>query len=88
MLKMNQLSDELLERHHVLVTTDKPKGRALAGKASSYPFSGILRCGECGAPMVIAGGSSTKYYRCGDAKKRGTSRTSCRSAKTSRAHAC
>jgi site-specific DNA recombinase len=50
----------------------KPKGRARAGKATTYPFSGLLRCAECGAPMAISGGSSQKYYSCSDAKKRGT----------------
>lgn len=41
-------------------------------KATTYPFSGLLRCAECGAPMSICGGSSTKYYSCSDANKRGT----------------
>lgn len=50
----------------------QPKGRALPGKPTSYPLSGLLRCAECGAIMTIYGRSSTKYYRCGDAKKRGT----------------
>jgi len=42
------------------------------GRRTAYPFSGLLRCGACGAPMVIAGGSPTRYYRCSDAQKRGT----------------
>ncbi len=42
------------------------------GKRTSYPFSGLFVCGRCGAQMVICGGSSTKYYRCADASKRGT----------------
>lgn len=50
----------------------QPKGRARAGKATTYPFSGLLRCAECCAPMCISGGSSQKYYSCSDAKKRGT----------------
>jgi site-specific DNA recombinase len=50
-----------------------PKGRAFSGRTTSYPFSGILRCGECGAPMSIYGGTNIhRYYRCGDFKKRGT----------------
>jgi hypothetical protein len=49
-----------------------PKGRAVSGKATSYPFSGLLFCGVCGAPMVISGGSSKQYYRCSDRVKRGT----------------
>lgn len=36
-----------------------------------YPLSGLLVCGACGAPMIIAGGSSARYYRCVDNRKRG-----------------
>lgn len=54
----------------------KRKGKlaklARPGRRTSYPFSGLLACGECGAPMVIIGGSSSRYYRCGDYHKRGT----------------
>ncbi len=50
----------------------KPKGKALPGKSTYYPFSGILRCGVCGAVMTISGGSSARYYKCSAAKKRGT----------------
>ncbi len=50
----------------------EPKGRAAPGKKTTYPFSGLLHCGPCGAPMVIAGGSSARYYRCSHAKNRGT----------------
>lgn len=38
----------------------------------AYLFSGLLRCGACGASMQIRGGSSRMYYRCGDASARGT----------------
>ena len=49
--------------------------QSFSGKRTSYPFSGILRCGECGAPMSIYGGTNVhRYYRCGDFKKRGTCR--------------
>lgn len=46
-------------------------GRA-PGRRTNYPFSGLLTCGACGAPMVIMGGSNDRYYRCGDVHKRGT----------------
>ncbi len=48
------------------------KGGGVAGRRTNYPFSGLLRCGVCGGPMVIIGGSSARYYRCGDQHKRGT----------------
>ncbi|MFI5297403.1 MAG: recombinase family protein [Polyangiales bacterium] len=44
----------------------------VAGRRTSYPFSGILHCGACGAIMQQIGGSTARYYRCGDAHKRGT----------------
>lgn len=34
--------------------------------------SKLLKCGLCGSPMVISGGSSTRRYRCSDYIKRGT----------------
>ncbi len=47
------------------------KGRAKhPGKATVYPTSGVVHC-ECGTSMVIAGGSSARYYRCGANMKRG-----------------
>ena len=49
----------------------KPKGVAVAGKRTTYPLSGVLYCGACGGPMIISGGSSRRYYNCGDARKRG-----------------
>ena len=55
-------------------TSGKYGGRSAAApvRRTSYPLSGLLFCGSCGAPMVIAGGSPVRYYRCGDAHKRGT----------------
>ena len=50
----------------------KRKRGAVSGRQNSYPLSGILFCGECGAPMTIHGGTSANYYRCVDQKKRGT----------------
>ncbi len=44
----------------------------LPGRRTSYPFSGLLRCGACGAIMQVIGGSTCRYYRCADAHKRGT----------------
>jgi site-specific DNA recombinase len=48
-----------------------PQTFGVPGKRSSYPLSGILRCGSCGSVMIIAGGSSASYYRCRDNKKKG-----------------
>ncbi len=50
---------------------DTPKGRSVAGRVTHYPFSGLLMCGCCDTPMVIAGGSPNRIYRCGDERKRG-----------------
>ncbi|MFO0608955.1 MAG: recombinase family protein [Polyangiales bacterium] len=50
----------------------QPKGKAAPGRQNDYLFSGLLVCDHCGAPLVIVGGSSTRYYRCGDAHKRRT----------------
>lgn len=38
----------------------------------NYLLTGLLRCGCCGAPMQITGGSSQRYYRCVSNRKRGT----------------
>jgi DNA invertase Pin-like site-specific DNA recombinase len=51
------------ERYHA---GGRPKHR------TPYPLSGLLFCGWCGAPMIIDGSSSSKRYRCGDNRKRGT----------------
>lgn len=48
-----------------------PKGRAAPGRNTVHAFSGLLVCGCCDTPMVIAGGSPNRIYRCGDATKRG-----------------
>jgi DNA invertase Pin-like site-specific DNA recombinase len=47
-------------------------GAVHSGRRNRYALSGLLRCGVCGAPMTIHGGSSASYYRCSDQKKRGT----------------
>lgn len=50
-----------------------PKGRAVAGRSGGYLLSGLLTCGECGAAMVVYGGSiSSRRYRCSAEIKRGT----------------
>ncbi len=47
----------------------KPRTGAYRGRPASHLLSGILRCGECGGPMVII----DRYrYGCGRAKDRGT----------------
>lgn len=43
-----------------------------SGRRNNYVLSGILVCGECGAAMTIASGTSASYYQCADYKKRGT----------------
>ncbi|HMJ56988.1 MAG TPA: recombinase zinc beta ribbon domain-containing protein, partial [Polyangiaceae bacterium] len=50
---------------------DQPKGRA-TGRQNNYILSGLLYCGACQAPMTIHAGTSARYYRCSDQKKRGT----------------
>lgn len=53
----------------------RDKGLALLscpGHRATHPLSGIMVCGVCGSPMVLTGGSSARYYRCGVSKKRGT----------------
>jgi hypothetical protein len=52
--------------------TGAPKGRAVTGRQNNYVLSGLLKCGCCGAPMTMHGGTSANYYRCSDQKKRGT----------------
>jgi DNA invertase Pin-like site-specific DNA recombinase/Arc/MetJ-type ribon-helix-helix transcriptional regulator len=56
---------------YTLTPNGEPKGRA-SGRKNDYVLSGILICGECGASMTIAKGTSAHYYKCGDFKKRGT----------------
>jgi site-specific DNA recombinase len=48
------------------------RGHGAPGKRTKYPLSGLLKCGVCGAPMVINTGSSAAYYACGDRKNRRT----------------
>lgn len=48
-----------------------PKGRAAApGRATTHLLSGVMQC-MCGASMILAGGSSMKYYACNNNRKRG-----------------
>jgi site-specific DNA recombinase len=48
------------------------KARVLPHRKTNYLLTGLLRCGCCGAPMQITGGSSERYYRCVANRKRGT----------------
>jgi site-specific DNA recombinase len=48
------------------------KARAVPHGKTNYLLTGLLRCGCCGAPMQITGGSSERYYRCVANRKRGT----------------
>jgi len=54
------------------VPSDRAKHAVSSGKQNNYVLSGLLKCGRCGAPMTIHAGTSARYYRCSDAKKRGT----------------
>jgi hypothetical protein len=53
----------------VSVRQDQSKAKAPLRK-TSYPLSGLLYCSCCGAPMVIAGGTGHRIYKCGDFHKR------------------
>jgi hypothetical protein len=48
-----------------------PRQGTKPGRATKYPFSGLLFCASCDTPMVICGGTPHRYYRCGDVHKRG-----------------
>ncbi len=52
--------------------TKQYKARAAPHGKTNYLLTGLLRCGCCGAPMQIMGGSSERYYRCVANRKRGT----------------
>jgi site-specific DNA recombinase len=56
----------------IYVKTEGARPCAALGNRTSYPLSGLLHCGECGVPLTIFGGSSRRYCRCSDNKKRGT----------------
>ena len=49
-----------------------PERKGVPGRKTQYLFSGLLFCGACGAPMIIAGGSTTMFYRCSASVKRRT----------------
>jgi DNA invertase Pin-like site-specific DNA recombinase len=53
-------------------TNGKSGRNGRPGRSTTHPLSGLLKCGVCGASMIISGGSSMKYYKCNDACKRGT----------------
>ena len=52
----------------------KGDGRARAPGTwkTSYLFSGILTCDECGFPLTIYGSQSVRYYRCNTHHAKGT----------------
>lgn len=51
----------------------RPSSAAAARRRRGYLLSGLLRCGLCGAVMVIhGGGEDRRYYACSDARGRGT----------------
>ena len=51
-------------------TKDKPKGMAQSGKKASHILNGLLRCATCGSRMIVYGGSTTRYLRCSNNKKK------------------
>jgi Recombinase zinc beta ribbon domain len=63
---------EHVRAYYTKDSSGRAKGRAVAGGATPYLFSKLLKCGACGSAMVVSGGSATAYYRCGDHVKRGT----------------
>jgi site-specific DNA recombinase len=40
-------------------------------RRTSHPLSGLLKCALCGFPMIIAGGSPNRIYRCSGHRDRG-----------------
>ena len=63
---------EEVRARYTKTKTGRPKGKSRPGGSTHYPFSGLLECGVCGAPMTIYGGSTKRRYRCSDNVKRGT----------------
>ncbi|MCX5748040.1 MAG: recombinase family protein [Proteobacteria bacterium] len=57
---------------HAHYTKNPDKVASTPSPRTYFPLSSILMCGACGHPMLIYGGSSTSYYRCSHAVKRGT----------------
>lgn len=43
-----------------------------SGRRNSHVLGGLFICGECGAAMTIASGTSASYFQCSGHKKRGT----------------
>ncbi len=67
----SELWEAVQERLEAVAAKYKGNGGA-PGARTAHPFSGLLACGSCGAPMVNAGGSSAVYYRCSGAHSGGT----------------
>lgn len=74
------ISDELWNKVQIIYSTRK--GRKSRVFSYEYPLTGIMRCPECGAGMVIAGTTNvlkdgTKkripYYTCGNFSNKGSS---------------
>lgn len=68
----NATKKRIAEVRACYVPGDRAKHATSSGKQNNYVLSGLLKCGRCGAPMTIHAGTSARYYRCSDAKKRGT----------------
>lgn len=66
------LWDRVAERKNAVAKKYHGKKGGSPGKRTNYPLSGLLYCGQCGAPMTIMAGSHAHYYSCSDHKKRGT----------------
>ena len=57
--------------HDVGSKYEQVNGKAPIRK-TNYPLSGLLFCEQCGAPLVIVGGSRTRYYKCSNFHSRKT----------------
>lgn len=42
-----------------------------AAKRRKYLLSGLLRCGACGGPLIVAGSGNSKGYYCANANQKG-----------------
>lgn len=60
-------------QHRLSKTRKRSAPDAPKPRRRQYLLSGLLVCGECGAPMSIHGGDETRrYYGCAGARTRGT----------------
>ena len=67
------IDQELYDRATALRAANSPKQSAPRRETSPTLLTGLVRCGHCGAGMVMATGKSGKYryYKCGSRIRRG-----------------